>query len=54
MTAWLFGVPKTAKNKEAAWDLAAFLSNPEASSKLVAYPDSGIQPSRKQTITDPG
>ena len=54
VTAWLFGVPKTAKNKEAAWDLAAFLSNPEASSKLVAYPDSGIQPSRKQTITDPG
>lgn len=53
VTAWLFCVPKTAENKEAAWDLAAFLCNPEASSKLVAYPDSGIQPSRNATINNP-
>jgi multiple sugar transport system substrate-binding protein len=53
VTAWLFCVPKTAENKEAAWDLAAFLCNPEASSILVAYPDSGIQPSRNATITNP-
>ena len=25
---WLLGVPKTAKNKEAAWDLAVFLADP--------------------------
>jgi multiple sugar transport system substrate-binding protein len=53
VTAWLFCVPKTAQNKEAAWDLAAYLCNPEASSKLVAFPDSGIQPSRNATITNP-
>lgn len=53
VTAWLFCVPKTAENKEAAWDLAAYLCNPEASSKLVAYPDSGIQPSRNATISNP-
>lgn len=49
-TAWLFGVPKTAENKEAAWDLAAFLCNPVSSPILVAYPDSGIQPSRTSNI----
>jgi multiple sugar transport system substrate-binding protein len=53
VTAWLFGVPTTAENKEAAWDLAAFFCNPVASSRLVAYPDSGIQPSRTKTIQDP-
>ncbi|MCA0011782.1 extracellular solute-binding protein [Mesorhizobium sp. B292B1B] len=53
VTAWLFGVPVTAENKEAAWDLAAFFCNPEASTKLVAFPDSGIQPSRAKTIQDP-
>ncbi|MFO1056206.1 MAG: extracellular solute-binding protein [Dongiaceae bacterium] len=46
VTAWLFGVPKTAEHKEAAWDLAAFFCNPKAASTLVAYPDSGVQPSR--------
>lgn len=50
VTAWLFGVPKTAENKEAAWDLAAFFCNPEASTTLVAWPDSGIQPSRSSNI----
>jgi multiple sugar transport system substrate-binding protein len=50
VTAWLFGVPKTAENKEAAWDLAAFLCNPTSSTILVAYPDSGIQPSRNSNI----
>ena len=54
VTAWLFGVPKTAENKEAAWDLAAYLCNPVSSPILVAYPDSGIQPSRKKTITETG
>jgi multiple sugar transport system substrate-binding protein len=53
VTAWLFGVPTTAENKDAAWDLAAFFCNPVASSRLVAYPDSGIQPSRTKTIQDP-
>lgn len=53
VTAWLFSVPKTAENKEAAWDLAAFLCNPEAHSKLVAFPDSGIQPARTETIDNP-
>ena len=53
VTAWQFGVPTTAENKEAAWDLAAFFCNPESSSKLVAYPDSGIQPSRNSTIASP-
>jgi multiple sugar transport system substrate-binding protein len=53
VTAWLFGVPVTSENKEAAWDLAAFFCNPEASTKLVAFPDSGIQPSRAKTIQDP-
>ena len=53
VTAWLFCVPKTAENKEAAWDLAAFLCAPEAHSKLVAYPDSGIQPARTATIENP-
>jgi multiple sugar transport system substrate-binding protein len=53
VTAWLFGVPTSAENKEAAWDLAAFLCNPDASAKLVAYPDSGIQPSRTKTIQSP-
>lgn len=52
-TAWLFGVPTTAENKEAAWDLAAFLCNPVSSPVLVAYPDSGIQPSRTKTIENP-
>lgn len=50
VTAWLFGVPKTAENKEAAWDLAAFFCNPQSSSTLVAFPDSGIQPSRNSNI----
>ena len=54
VTAWLFGVPKTAEHKEAAWDLAAYLCNPVSSPILVAYPDSGIQPSRKKTITETG
>jgi len=51
VTAWLFGVPKTAENKDAAWNLAAFFCNPESSSTLVAFPDSGIQPSRNSNIT---
>ena len=51
VTAWLFGVPKTAENKEAAWNLAAFFCNPESSTTLVAFPDSGIQPSRNSNIT---
>jgi multiple sugar transport system substrate-binding protein len=50
VTAWLFGVPKTAEHKEAAWDLAAFLCNPKSSPILVAFPDSGIQPSRTSNI----
>jgi len=50
VTAWLFGVPKTAEHKEAAWDLAAFLCNPKSSPILVAYPDSGIQPSRNSNL----
>ena len=41
------------RTRRLAWDLAAFLCNPEASTKLVAYPDSGIQPSRTKTIEDP-
>jgi multiple sugar transport system substrate-binding protein len=49
VTAWMWAVPKSAKNKAAAWDLAAFLCNPKAAEVLVAYPDSGIQPSRKSS-----
>ncbi|MDF3040423.1 MAG: putative transporter substrate binding protein, partial [Thermomicrobiales bacterium] len=52
-TGWLFGVPTTAQAKEAAWDLAAFLCNPVASSVEVVLPGSGIQPSRLSTINDP-
>lgn len=47
VTAWMWGVPKSAKNKAAAWDFAAFLCNTKSAEVLVAYPDSGIQPSRK-------
>ncbi len=49
-TSWLFGVPQSAQNQEAAWDLAAFLTNPTASAVLNALPDSGIQPSRESTL----
>ena len=51
VTAWMWAVPKSAKNKAAAWDLAAFLCNTKAAEVLVAYPDSGIQPSRKSSTS---
>lgn len=51
VTAWMWGVPKTAKSKAAAWDFAAYLCNPKAAEILVAYPDSGVQPSRSSATS---
>jgi len=47
---WLLGVASTAKQKEAAWDLAAFMANPAMHAVLNALPDSGIQPARYSFI----
>src|SRR5579884_1188773 len=47
---WLIGIPTTAKNKDAAWDLAAFMVSPITHAVNVALPDSGIQPARYSTI----
>lgn len=51
---WMVAVPKAAKSKEAAWDLAAFMTNPITHSVLCVMPDSGIQPARKSTLQGMG
>ncbi|MCC6313860.1 MAG: extracellular solute-binding protein, partial [Thermomicrobiales bacterium] len=50
---WLFGVPTTAANKDAAWDLAAFMCSPVNNAVATVLPGSGIQPSRVSTVERP-
>jgi multiple sugar transport system substrate-binding protein len=47
---YVLAVPTTAKNKDAAWDLAAFMANPVTHAVDVVLPDSGLQPCRQSFV----